>query len=225
MARNVATDLRRMFPYLNRKILIPIASSIHRKLLTCYMKVISTIKANIPWPVKVSIPADAWTFPNKLWFLAVLVYYITDKYELKRVLIGFEQIKEAHAGKNLAHWQIIEADTKRYDFTEQLLGFTSHNGNNNTTLSNTLISALRFLSIEWNCESNHIPCIAHISQLILGAFMKELEIMINGEKMPSCVKDTSIDKVKAQEEGFYKTVEKVRVSFLRCGPSTLCHWI
>jgi len=210
VARNVA--FRRMFRYLNRRILIPSPSLIRRQLLACYIEVVTEIKADIPHEVKVSIAADAWTSPNKLAFLAVLAYYITDNWELKEVLIGFEQIKGAHTGENLA--QIIEAVFKRYEFANQLLGFTSDNASNNTTLSNALTSALRCLSIEWDCELYHILYMAHVIQLILGAFMKELKIKIKDEKIPSDFKDTYINKVKELEKGFYKTVEKVRASFI-----------
>jgi len=50
---------------------------------------------------------------------------------------------------------------------------------------------------------------AHVIQLILGAFMKELRIKIKDEKMPAGFKDTYINKVMGLEKGFGKTVEKV----------------
>ena len=206
---NVANNVAfwRMFRYLNRKILIPSPSLIRRNLLVGYKAVVSAIIADIPAGVKVSIAADAWTSPNKLAFLAVLGYYVTDDWELKEVLLGFEQIKGAHTGMNLA--MIIEEVLNRYQIADRLLGFTSDNASNNTTLSKALTSALECLSIHWDCESYHIPCMAHVIQLILGAFMKELRIKIKDEKMPAGFKDTYINKVMGLEKGFGKTVEKV----------------
>jgi hypothetical protein len=214
IARSVA--FRRMFRFLNGRILIPSLSSIHHRLLTCYVERVLAIIADIPREVKISIAADAWTSPDKLAFLAVVACYITDDWELQEVLIGFEQIKGTHTSENVA-W-IIEAVLKRYDLADQLLGFTFDNASNNTMLSNALTSPLCYLSIEWDCESNHIPCMAHVIQLILGEYMKELKIKIMDDKIPAGFKDTYIKKVKGREKGFYKTVEKVRAFFIFCGP-------
>src|SRR5260221_9424013 len=45
-----------------------------------------------------------------------------------------------------------------------------------------------------------LPCMAHVIQLFLGAFMKELRIKIKDEKMPAGFKDTYINKVMGLEK-------------------------
>jgi hypothetical protein len=206
---NVANNVvfRKMFRYLNRKIFIPSPNLIPWNLLVGYKAVVSTIIADNPTGVKVSIAADAWTFPSKLAFIAVLGYYVTNEWELKKVFMGFEQIKGAHTSTNLA--TIIEEVLNRYQIAHRLLGFTSDNASNNTTLSNALTSALECLSIQWDCELYHILCMARVIQLIFGAFMKELRIKIKNKKMPLGFKDTYINKVRGLQKWFCKTVEKV----------------
>jgi hypothetical protein len=94
VANNVA--FRKIFRYLNHKILIPSPNLICQNLLVGYKVVVSVITVDIPMEVKVSIVADVWTFPNKFAFITGLDYYITDDWELKEVFQGFEKIKGAH---------------------------------------------------------------------------------------------------------------------------------
>ena len=72
-----------------------------------------------------------------------------------------------------------------------------------------LSDALDQLSIDWNCDHNHIPCMAHVVQLILGVFMDYLKIKSKGENVPSNFKKSYVEKVASMEAGFFKTVEKV----------------
>jgi hypothetical protein len=204
-ANNVA--FRKAFRYLRRDVRIPSPGSLRIRLLNRCQETEENIMANIPPNAKVSIAVDAWTSPNKLAFLGVVMYYITDTWELKEVLIGFEEIHGSHTGANMAG--IIERILRRYKIEDWLLGFTTDSASNNKTLSKTLAEALGMLSIDWEPEKYHIPCMAHVVQLILGAFMKELKIKVKEEKMPSGFKDTYIDKIRNMDRGFYKTVEKV----------------
>ena len=72
-----------------------------------------------------------------------------------------------------------------------------------------LSDALDQLSIDWNYNHNHIPCMAHVVQLILGAFIDHLKIKSKGENMPSNFKESYVEKVASMEAGFFKMVEKV----------------
>jgi len=37
----------------------------------------------------ISLAADSWTSPNKLAFLAIVAYWISDSWQMEEVLIGF----------------------------------------------------------------------------------------------------------------------------------------
>ena len=165
------------------------------------------IRNQIPPGVKISIAADTWTSLNKIAFLAIVGYWITDDWELKEILLGFEQIRGAHTGENLA--DLVGDVLKRYRIESRLLGFTSDSASNNGTLAMALSDALDQLSIDWNCDHNHIQCMAHVVQLILGAFMDHLKIKSKGENVPSNFKESYVEKVASMEAGFFKTVEKV----------------
>lgn len=121
-------------------------------------------------------------------------------------MIGFELIKGAHTGRNMS--LIVEAVLNRYKITDKLLGFTSDSASNNTTLTRALREGLSTLSIGWDAEQNHIPCMAHIIQLILQAFMGYLNVK-GREDVPCEIKKRYIDKVVNMPKGFFKTIEKV----------------
>jgi len=56
---------------------------------------------------------------------------------------------------------------------------------------------------------NHIPCMAHVVQLILGAFMSSIKVKSRDGHMPSGFKAGYIAKVRRLDNAFHKTVEQV----------------
>jgi hypothetical protein len=77
------------------------------------------------------------------------------------------------------------------------------------TLTEALNNAWSLLSVEWCQLENHIPCMAHVVQLILGAFMSSIKVKSRDGHMPSGFKAGYIEKVMRLDNGFHKTVEKV----------------
>ena len=97
-----------------------------------------------------------------------------------------------------------------------------------------LQSTLEASRIEWPALRNHIPCMAHIMQLALGAFMSSLGVKgctkswEAHERDQQCGENESIDignsqrlrkegnarinKVSAMKPGLAKIIEKVRIS-------------
>jgi len=57
-----------------------------------------------------------------------------------------------------------------------LLGVTTDNASSNYLMSFERQSTLEGSGIEWPALTNHIPCMAHIIQLALGAFMSSLSV-------------------------------------------------
>ncbi len=51
---------------------------------------------------KVSLALDCWSSPNHLSFLAITAYYISETWQYREVLIGFEQVSGKHSGRSLA---------------------------------------------------------------------------------------------------------------------------
>jgi len=58
----------------------------------------------------------------------------------------------------------------------RLLGITTDNGSSNYSMTCELQSTLEASGIEWPALRYHIPCMAHIIQLALGAFMGSLSV-------------------------------------------------
>ena len=56
---------------------------------------------------------------------------------------------------------------------------------------------------------NHVPCIAPVVQLILGAFMSWINVKSRDGHMPSGFKAGYIENVMRLDNGFHKTVEMV----------------
>jgi len=65
----------------------------------------------------------------------------------------------------------------RFELTDgRLLGITTDNTSSNYWMTRELLSTLEASGIEWPVLRNHIPCMAHVIQLALGAFMRNLGV-------------------------------------------------
>ena len=58
----------------------------------------------------------------------------------------------------------------------RLLGITTDNASSNYSMTRELQSSLEASGIEWLALRNHIPCMAHVIQLALGAFLNSLGV-------------------------------------------------
>jgi len=65
----------------------------------------------------------------------------------------------------------------RFELTDGcLLGIRTDNGSSNYSMTRELQSTVEASGIEWPALRNHIPCMAHVIQLALGAFMSSLGV-------------------------------------------------
>jgi len=116
----------------------------------------------------------------------------------------------------------------------RLLGISTDNASSNYSMTRELQSTLEASGIEWPALRNHIPCMAHIIQLALGAFMSSLgvkdrtkswethehdqqfgeneSIDIGKSQRLRKEGDARINKVSAMRPGLAKMIEKVRIS-------------
>jgi len=123
----------------------------------------------------------------------------------------------------------------RFELTDgHLLGIMTDNASLNYSMTHELQSTLEASGIEWPALSNHIPCMAHVIQLALGAFMSSFGVKghtksweahernqqfgenesIDIGKSQRLQKEgnASINKVLAMKPGLAKVIEKVRIS-------------
>jgi len=80
-----------------------------------------------------------------------------------------------HTGARLAvHFKDV---LDRFELTDgRLLSITTDNASSNYSMTCELHSTLEASGIEWPALRNHIPCMVHIIQLALGAFMSSLGV-------------------------------------------------
>jgi len=123
----------------------------------------------------------------------------------------------------------------RFELTDgRLLGIMADNASSNYLMTRELQSTLQTSGIEWAALRNHIPCMAHIIQLALGAFMSSLGVKGRitsweaperdqqfGENESTDIRKSQrhrkegnarINKVSAMRTGLSKIIEKVRIS-------------
>jgi len=144
------------------------------------------------------------------------------------------QVKGQHTGPRLAiHLKDV---LDRVELTDgHLLGSTTENASSNHSMTCELQSTLEASGIVWPALRHHIPCIAHVIHLALGAFMSSLsekgctKSWEAHECNQQCGENESIDigksqrlrkegnvrinKVSAMRPGLGKIIEKVRISW------------
>jgi len=123
----------------------------------------------------------------------------------------------------------------RFELTNgSLLGITTDNAFSHYLITRKLQSTLEASGIEWPALRNHIPCMAHVIQLDVGAFMSSLDVKGRTKSWEAREHDQQfganesidirnsqrlrkegnarINKVSAMKPGLSKIIEKVRIS-------------
>jgi len=142
-------------------------------------------------------------------------------------------VKGQHTGAGLAvHLKDV---LDRFELTDgRLLGITTDNASSNYLMTRELQSTHEASGIEWPALRNHIPCMAHVIQLALGAFTSRLGVKVltksweaherdqqSGEKASMDIGKSQrlrkegnarINKVSAMKPGLAKTIGKVCIS-------------
>jgi hypothetical protein len=116
----------------------------------------------------------------------------------------------------------------------RLLGITTDYPSSNYSMTRKLQSILEALEVEWPALRNHIPCMAHIVQLPLGAFMSSRSVKGRIKSWEAHERDQQfgenestdigksyrlrnvgnarINKVSDMKPGLAKIIDKVRIS-------------
>jgi len=134
----------------------------------------------------------------------------------------------------------------RFELTDgRLLGNRTDNASPNYSMTPELQSTLEASGIEWPALRNHIPCMAHVLQLAVGAFMSSLGVKGRTKSCEAHERDQQfgenesidignsqrlrkegnarINKVSAMKPGLAKIIEKVRISWYFESPETDRH--
>lgn len=111
--------LRATWLMLKRNLMVPSPSTIRRRLDELYKSTVKTIKSQLPRNGKISLCLDSWTSPNHLAFLSIIGYFVTKDWELKELLLGFEDLPEGHSGQEQA--EIVLACLQRYKIAVNII--------------------------------------------------------------------------------------------------------
>jgi len=149
-----------------------------------------------------------------------------------KVLSGL-QVKSQHTGAWLAGNSKEVLD--RFELNDgRLLGITTKNASSNYLITRELQTTLEATGSKWPAFRNHIPCMAHIILLALGAFMSSPGVQGRTKSWEAHERDQQfgenestyigksqrlrkegnarIKKVSAMRPGLAKIIEKVRIS-------------
>jgi len=168
---------------------------------------------------------------------------IACSFPIAKVNSGWK-FKGQHTGTRLAvHLKNV---VNRFEITDsRLLSDTTDNASSTYSTTRELQWTLETSGIEWPALRNHIPCMAHVIQLALGAFMSSFSVKGRTKSWEAHERDQqfgqneSIDfaksqrlrkegndrmnKVLAMRPGLAKIIEKIRISWHFESPETDFH--
>lgn len=171
---------------------LPSASTIRRRLDEKEQGFMDTALTRLVPESKVALSLDCWSSSTRQSFLGIIVHYITKDWQLVEELIGFENLKDCHSGRNLA--KVVNDLLHKFKLSGRITSITTDDASNNGTLlmevNQYLEEALAKSFLDGNIQ--HIPCLSHVIQLGLKALLGKIRITPKN--------DVFIKKWKADEE-------------------------
>jgi hypothetical protein len=92
------------------------------------------------------------------------------------------------------------------------LGITTGNAASNYSMTRELKSTLEASGIEWHVLRNHIPCMAHVIQLALGAFMSSLSVEGHTKSWEAYERDQQFGENESIDIGKSQRLRKVGIA-------------
>ena len=131
----------------------------------------------LPPDSKILLALDCWTSQDQKPFLVIISYFISKKYKFHKVLLGFQHIKGSHEGAHLA--DIVMDILNKHNLCSYILAITTDNTSNNQILMGAVVGRLNN-SFNPNHplinQPHHLPCLAHVIQITVHAFLQHLNI-------------------------------------------------
>jgi hypothetical protein len=117
--------------------------------------------------------------------LAITVHFIDDKYRLHQELLVFVPLEGSHTGEYMA--SVVFDMLEEFDIKEKFYCVTTDSAKNNLKMVKVLSRLLlERCNIEWDSETNHIPCLAHVINLVVQKFLKTLAIKVDNDVADVC---------------------------------------
>lgn len=104
--------------------------------------------------------------------VGVTIHFIDEKFRLQQELLGFVPLTGSHTGEYMA--EVIYDLLEEYGIKEKFFCITTDNASNNIAMVKELSKLLEHDNISWDYKTNHIPCLAHIINLVVQKFLHTL---------------------------------------------------
>ena len=182
---------------------IPFAGRVRQLLDKRVDEVEETTLDDLPPTAKISLALNTWTSPNNLAFMAVTRYYIDENWQYREALLGFEPLTGTHSGPNLA--VILRRVLEKHDILDRVFALTTDNASNNTTLAKSLEELLT----DWQSDMMHIPCLAHVIQLVANSLLCNIGVTPINDNLQNQWNNKADEQLIQKEKGFGCTLEKV----------------
>ena len=90
----------------------------------------------------------------------------------------------------------------------RLLGITTDNVSSNYSMTHELQTTLEASGIKWPALRNHIPCMAHVIRLALGAFMSTLRVKRRSKSWEAHERDQQFGENESTDIGKSQRLRK-----------------
>jgi hypothetical protein len=211
------SQLRKVFQMLRCSVDIPCGDRLRKDLTIKAEGLRAHIKDMLKKVRHVSIALDGWTSPNHLAFMAIVAYFITKDWKYESALLAFEQLSGAHIGRSLA--EMVDGKAKEFAIQDKMFAITTDNAGNMGTLASHLqdlcLQCVEDRQTEY--ELFHIPCLAHIINLAVQAFLEDIKAGAENEMLETVISTERIRRASTMSKGFNRTLTlvSIRKRFIR----------
>lgn len=139
--------------------------------------------------------------------IAITSHYVDAKFIPHEDLLDFQQVSGSHTGHRLATHLLTVIH--KYQIQSKLFCITTDNASNNYKMMKELSKLLlHHDGIVWNGTRNHVPCLAHVLNLAVKAFLREINVQPPAEEtnwMDNRDSDNDDDSSDDDADGFHDT--------------------
>ena len=96
---------------------------------------------------KIHFSVDAWTSPNQIGILGIIVHFVVDKLELQHLLLAMQEVDGSHTGE--AYQMEKVALYEEYDILHLMGYMMADNAGNNDTMGTWIDQELEDRGIKW----------------------------------------------------------------------------
>ena len=151
---------------------------------------------------RISLTADVWTSDNGIGLLGVTVHWVDANWQYRERVLGLRDLAGKHDGENMAE-ELLKV-TDEFGITHKLHAITTDNASSNYKMLSVIARTIRGVNPRFT-KRRHIPCAAHVLNLVVQAAMKSLEIPVAGpvdipDVEPTMDVDTDDDLYFSEEE-------------------------